>query len=204
MFRRVVFAGLLSTSLVACATAPVARQAAAPSDCSLEETGGVRNLCHELVIPAPREEVWRLFASTQGLSSWLAPVAAIDLQIGGTWESSYRRDARLGDPGNIRNRILSYNPQRMLSIAVDNAPPGFPEPELVRNVWTVIEFEPVGRTRTRVRVSMLGYREGAGYDRLYAMFKMGNAETLTSLHGRVMTGPTDWETPRNETKAAHP
>lgn len=145
-----------------------------------------------------------MFASTEGLASWLAPVAAIDLRIGGIWESSYRRDARLGDPGNIRNRILSYDPQRMLSIAVDSAPPGFPEPELVRSVWTVIELEPVGRTRTRVRVSMLGYGEGAGYDRLYTMFRAGNAETLTSLHGRVTTGPTDWETPPAEPNASHP
>lgn len=190
--------------LIAGASTAMAKSGAAPGDCSRVETDGVRTLCHELIIPAPQEEVWSLFASTQGLASWLAPVAAIDLRIGGIWESSYSRDARLGDPGNIRNRVLSYNPQRMLSIAVDSAPPEFPEPELVRTVWTVIEFEPVGRTRTRVRVSMLGYREGAGYDRLYGMFRMGNAETLKSLYARVATGPTNWGAPRIDTKAAKP
>lgn len=204
MIRNAVAAALVVAGLLVGASPATARPVSAPGDCSRQEADAARTLCHELVIPAPVEEVWRLFASTEGLASWVAPVAAIDFRIGGVWESSYRRDARLGDPGNIRNRILSYNPQRMLSIAVESAPTGFPEPELVRTVWTVIDFEPVGHKRTRVRVSMLGYHDGAGYDRLYALFKMGNAETLKSLHARVTNGPVDWSMPRTESNAARP
>lgn len=204
MWRGAVFVALVWSGLVMCVTTAAARQVAAPIDCSRVETGGARTLCHEQVVPAPLEEVWRLFASTEGLASWVAPVAAIELRIGGFWESSYRADARLGDPGNIRNRILSYYPEKMLSIAVDSAPPGFPEPELVRTVWTVIEFEQVGRSRTRVRVSMLGYLEGAGYERLYSMFRVGNAETLKALHTRVVTGPTDWAKARAPANSARP
>lgn len=200
MFRGVFLAACAWIGLAFCTSLAAARQDTAPYDCSYVAADGARTLCHEMVMPAPPAEVWPLFATTEGLASWLAPVAAIDLRIGGLWESSYRPDARIGDPGNIHNRILSHNPEKMLSIAVDRAPPGFPEPELVRTVWTVIDFEAIGRSRTRVRVSMIGYRQGEGYDRLYAMFKAGNAQTLQALHARVVGGPTDWAQRLNDSK----
>ena len=162
-------------------------------DCSRTEASGLRTICKEAVVPAPPSTVWPLLSTTEGLRSWAAPVAAIDLRIGGTWETSYRRDARLGDPGNIRNRVLSFLPEHMLSIVVDSAPAGFPEPILVRTIWTVIELEPVRDEQTRVRVSMTGYGAGSGYDALYALFEQGNALTLSKLRERVVTGrPANW------------
>lgn len=161
--------------------------------CSQRERDGTRTLCHETVVPASTDTVWRLFSTTDGLSSWVAPVAAIDLRVGGIWEASYRADAKPGDRDNIRNRVLSYLPQRMLSIAVDTPPPGFPHPELVQTVWTVIELEPAGKGQTRVRVSMLGYGESTEFDELYALFDHGNALTLCKLDERVRSGRTSWQ-----------
>lgn len=184
---------IVAAVLLCLAPSAHAQDPSAVASCSHVESDGARTLCHEAVLPAPPDEVWRLFSTTEGLSSWVAPVAAIDLRIGGIWEASYRMDAHLGDQGNIRNRVLSYLPQRMLSIAVDSAPPGFPHPELIQRVWTVIELEPAGEGRTRVRVSMLGYGEGADYDELYAMFDQGNALTLRKLAERVRNGRTNWQ-----------
>lgn len=204
MVRRSIILFSLAAGLASCATAAAAKQEPVPTDCSHTETDGTRTLCFELVVPAAQAEIWRLFTSTEGLGTWVAPVAAIDLRIGGIWEASYRPDARIGDPGNIRNRVLSYVPMRMLSIAVDRAPPDFPDPELVRTVWTVMEFERAGKSQTRVRVSMLGYRDGADYDRLFDRFKSGNAFTLKALHARVVEGPTDWAAAYAAPKAAKP
>ena len=174
---------------------PAFAETAAPrvSDCSRQDADGGRALCHELIVAAPADDVWRLFASTEGLQSWVAPLAIMDLRVGGAWETSYRPGARVGDAANIRNRVLSFLPERMLSIAVDRAPEGFPEADLVRDLWTVIEFEAVDAAQTRVRVSMLGYGEGEGYDVLYSFFSQGNAMTLQMLQRRVVTGPTDWD-----------
>lgn len=160
--------------------------------CARIEANGMRTLCHEVVVAASTDEVWQLFASTAGMQTWLAPLAIMDLRIGGAWETSYRADARAGDPGNIRNRVLSFVPGRMLSIAVDRAPDGFPEPERVRDLWTVIEFEAVDASHTRVRVSMLGFADDPGYDRLHQFFQAGNALTLHMLEQRIAEGPTDW------------
>ena len=165
---------------------------AAPADCSRTEVSGERTLCHEAVINAPVAEVWRLFATSEGLSSWLAPVAAIDLREGGMWESAYDRAARIGDAGNIRNRVVAFTPERLLVIQVASAPPNFPHADLVGELVTLIAFEPVDATHTRVRVSMLGYRAGEGFDALYRHFDWGNAYTLDALAARVANGPTDW------------
>lgn len=204
MFKRAFLAGIVAAGLVSQAAEAVAKQGPVPIDCSYTEADGTRTLCFELVVPAAQAEIWRLFTTTDGLGSWVAPVAAIDLRIGGIWEASYRPDGRIGDPANIRNRVLSYVPLRMLSIAVDSAPPDFPEADLARSVWTVLEFEPAGQTKTRVRVSMLGYRNGEGFERLYARFSSGNSLTLKALHTRVVSGPTDWAAAYAAPKAAQP
>lgn len=160
--------------------------------CSRVERNGARTLCHEIVVSAPREAVWALFSTSEGLSTWIAPYVALDLRIGGLWEASYRVGAHAGDAANIRNRVLSYAPGRMLSIQVERAPPGFPHADLVAGTWSVIELQDEGSGATRVRVSGMGYGAGDGFDELYAFFERGNAWTLEQLQARVLNGPTDW------------
>jgi uncharacterized protein YndB with AHSA1/START domain len=177
---------------LALAGAAAAEENAAVTPCSRTEPDATRTLCHEIIVPAARAEVWRLWSTSEGLASWAAPLAAIDLRIGGLWEASYQPDARLGDPGNIQNRVLSYAPGAMLSIQIAAAPPGFPHVDLARRTWTVIDLESINAAHTRVRVSTFGYGEGAGFDQLYAMFDTGNAWSLRKLHERVTGGPADW------------
>ena len=171
----VIFLAFLGATSPAMAAEPV-------TACSRVEAGGVRTLCHEIVVPASTEVVWALWATSPGLSSWAAPLVGIDLRVGGLWEASYRPGARLGDDANIRNRVLAYVPEQMLTIAVDRAPPGFAHADLVRTLRTVIELEPAGANATRVRVTMTGYGAGEGYDALYREFERGNAWTLGKLH----------------------
>lgn len=159
--------------------------------CSGADAAGVRMLCHEALIDAPVGEVWRLWATSEGLASWAAPVAAIELVAGGVFESSYELNGRIGAPGNIKNRIVAFTPERLLVLQVAEAPPGFPHGDAVRELTTVIELEPVGQ-QTRVRVSMFGYREGAAFDALYRHFDWGNAWSLGKLEERVTHGPIDW------------
>lgn len=184
--RATILAASLAFALASAAAA------AEPVACSRTEPDGVRTLCHEIVVAAPRSEVWALWSTTPGLSSWVAPLAAIDLRIGGLWEASYTPGARLGAPGNIRNRVLSFVPEEMLSIRVDAAPPGFAHAELVKTLWTVVELESVDAAHTRVRVSMAGYGAGSGFDALHAQFDRGNASTLRMLARRIDDGPVDW------------
>jgi uncharacterized protein YndB with AHSA1/START domain len=161
-------------------------------DTSYDAPDGTRVLRQSLVIPATLEEVWTLLTTSDGLQTWAAPFARIDFKLGGIWESSYRLDANAGDPANIRNRVLAYQPLRMIAIQAIQAPPGFPHPELLPTLWSVIELEPMADRQVRVTVSGIGYRDRPDYAKIYHHFELGNAWTLKQLYKRSTERPTDW------------
>ncbi len=169
-----------------------AQAAAGVTDCSRSEPGDQRVLCHEIVVPASSSEVWRLLSTSEGFSSWAAPVVAIDLRPGGIIETSYDVNARIGDAGNIRNQIVALEPERRLAMQIASAPPGFPHAVEARELATSIELEALSASQTRVRVLMSGYRDGEEFDALHAFFARGNAWTLEKLRERVVNGPVDW------------
>jgi uncharacterized protein YndB with AHSA1/START domain len=154
--------------------------------------GGERVLCHEIVVAAPTAEVWRLIATSEGLRTWVAPVVAIELRVGGAFESSYDRNARIGDPGNIHDRVVAFAPGELLVLQIAQAPPGFLHGDEARELTTVMAVEAVDDAHTRLRVSMLGFRESEAFDALFAFFDRGNAWTLQKLNERVVGGPIDW------------
>jgi uncharacterized protein YndB with AHSA1/START domain len=153
---------------------------------------GTRVLRHASEVPASVAEVWEALTTTDGVRSWAVPVAEVDFRLGGIWESSYRLDGRIGDERNIRNRFISYLPLKMVSIQAVQAPPGFPHADLLPELFTVIELEELATDRTRVTISMVGYREGEGYDVLFRHFDSGNAWSLEQLRKRFAEGPIDW------------
>jgi len=82
-------------------------------------------LVQEAIVNAPVQEVWRLFTTSDGLMSWMVARADIDLRVGGLMRTRYAADGPLGDDKTIVNRILSYEPERMLSLQVHAPPPTF-------------------------------------------------------------------------------
>jgi hypothetical protein len=73
--------------------APVAAETSVPLNCARVEASLERTLCHELVLPAPAAEVWRLMSTSEGWRAWAAPVAEIDLRSG---DCLRRRIVRMG------------------------------------------------------------------------------------------------------------
>ena len=155
--------------------------------------GGERVLRHEGVLAAPLEEVWKTFTTADGLRTFLAPVVALDFRIGGKWEVSADPHGQLGDPGNIVNEVISFLPLSMISVRVARPPSTFRHPEIVTQVWTVYQFERVGADRTRLTVSMAGWKTGTDWDETYAFFERGNAYTMAQLQKRFTDGPKRWQ-----------
>jgi uncharacterized protein YndB with AHSA1/START domain len=155
---------------------------------------GSRVLQHTIVVPASLREVWDAFTTEDGVRSWAVPVARVDFRLGGIWESSYKLDSQIGDPGNIQNRFLSFLPLRMISMQAIAAPPSFPHQELLPEIFTVIELEEQEEPHgVRVTVSMVGYKSGEGYDVIYRHFERGNPWSLQKLYQRFVDGPVDWQ-----------
>ena len=142
---------------------------------------GQRVLRHDVLVAAPPEKVYEAWTTSEGLMSFAAPFVLIDMNAR-TWEASYGPEPKAGDPKNIRNEIVAYVPNAMLAIRIVNTPPNFPHPELAKRLHTVIELVPIADPNTtRVRVSMLPYGTGEEWDKVYELFRRGNAFVLKRL-----------------------
>ena len=149
--------------------------------CGSARAQAVGPIAHEGVVEAPLSDVWDAFTTSEGLRSWLAPHAEIDLRVGGLMRTNYNPQGQLGDPQTIENAILSFEPQRMISIKVAKAPANFPFPNAVQQMWTVLYFAPAGASRTTVREVSLGFSSDPESQRMRAFFNQGNATTLSQL-----------------------
>jgi uncharacterized protein YndB with AHSA1/START domain len=136
-------------------------------------------IVHEGAVAAPVAQVWQAFSTSEGLRSWLAPHAEIDMKVGGLMRTNY--NAPLDDPRTIENTVISFEPERMLSIRVSKAPANFPFPNAVRQMWTVIYFAEDDAGRTSVRIVGLGFDASPESQRMRTFFNQGNAATLSQV-----------------------
>jgi uncharacterized protein YndB with AHSA1/START domain len=144
----------------------------------------VSPVVHEGIVEAPLDAVWAAWTTSAGLQSWMAPHAEIDLRVGGRMRANYNAQGTLGDPQTIENTVLSFDPQRMLSIKVARSPAGFPFPNAIQRMWSIIYLEAVAPGRTRVREVSLGFETDEESQKMRAFFNQGNATTLHQLQRR--------------------
>jgi uncharacterized protein YndB with AHSA1/START domain len=140
-----------------------------------------QQLVTEAIINAPVTEVWRLFTTKEGMESWMVAHAEIELKVGGLMRTHYDPKGELGDPKTIVNQILSFEPERMLSLKVYQAPVDFPLPEVVKDMWTVIYFQPLEPGMTNVRIVGMGFTDEPDSQKLKEFFREGNGWTLEQL-----------------------
>lgn len=152
---------------------------------------GSRTLTHELVVPAPPEQVYAAFASAQGWRSWAVPHAWTAAGDPDLLETSYGAAAKPGDPGNIQQRFVLRVPSRLIAFRTVQTPPRFPHAAEFKQVTSIVELEPEG-SGTRVRLSGIGYPAGVAGDTLLGFFREGNRTSLEQLRARFVSGPVDW------------
>jgi uncharacterized protein YndB with AHSA1/START domain len=144
-----------------------------------------KRLDFEVLVPASQEEVWKAFTTKEGLESWIAPSARVELSVGGIWEVGYQG----AQPGG--GTVLSFLPNEMLSLHA-MAPEWFPTVRKERTI-AVFFFDRVGERQTRVRLSQVGWKEGEEWDKAFAYLSQGNATLLNMLAKRFTNGPADWK-----------
>jgi uncharacterized protein YndB with AHSA1/START domain len=162
-------------------------------DQSFKDGSGHRVLQIMTVVNASLDDTWKAFTTDDGFKRWAVPVTHITLGNDGMMESSYAITSKIGDPDNIKNRIVAYLPQKLIVLQNAHVPNGAPfDPVLIASIRTIITMEPVDATHTRVTEAQVGYGEGAGYDDMYKHFRDGNAYALHALAQSFISGPVDW------------
>lgn len=152
---------------------------------------GDNRLVHEGVVAAPVKDVWAAFTTKEGQESWMVAHSEIELKVGGLMRTHYDPNGTIGDSKTIENMIISYEPERMLSLRVTKAPEGFPFPNAVLSMWTVIYFEAASPRTTRVRFVGLGFGSDEESVKMRAFFDRGNAYTLKKLRERFALKKSD-------------
>jgi len=144
-----------------------------------------KRLDFAVTVPAGVDQVWDAFTTVPGLTSWLAPQAAVDPQPGGKWEVSF-------GPGSSTagGTIVLVQPKSLLAIAA-MAPEQFPTVRRERTT-AVFLFEPAGPNATTVRLAQTGWKQGEEWDKAYAYLAGGNAQLLEMLYHRFAVGPMAW------------
>lgn len=153
---------------------------------------GDRILRAEMDIPAPVEQVWRAWTTEEGIRSFFAPAARVDLRVDGLYDIVFDPSR----PGQTAEgmRILAVEPPRRFAFTW-SAPPTLPQARAQRTM-VIIELAPFGSGGTRLRFTHLGWGDGGEWDAAYTYFERAwAAVVLPNLKHRFEKGPIDWSAP---------
>jgi uncharacterized protein YndB with AHSA1/START domain len=150
-------------------------------------------LDYELVLPAPRDEVWRAFTTPDGLTQWLAPRARVEAVVGGPYELFWAPpEAPPESNSTLGCRVLSVDPPRLLRFTwrgsdevadVMNAP-GAPVTEVTVALTPALDG-------TRLRLTHAGWGEVADWARARAWFDAAWTNALRALRAHLGGGGRD-------------
>ncbi len=136
-------------------------------------------------IHAPVAAVWKIWTSGEGYKTLGVAKAEVDLRIGGLIRSHYRASGVLGDVETIENRILAYEPGRMIAIRIERPPQSFPFREAWKKTWTVITLTDLGDGRTHLRIASMGFGADEESLAMRRFFEAGNAYTWKMIQKRL-------------------
>jgi uncharacterized protein YndB with AHSA1/START domain len=135
----------------------------------------------EGIVDAPADEVWKVWTTSEGYRKLGPELADVDFRVGGLIRSKYRAVGTLDDEDAIVNRIMAYEPKRMIAIQIARPPAKFPFKDAWKSMWTVVSLTPEGPGRTHVRVASLGFGADEESQQMRAFFERGNAATIEVL-----------------------
>jgi len=136
---------------------------------------------NEGVVNAPVEDVWKVWTTSEGYKALGVALADVDFRIGGLIRSRYSANGTLGDAETIQNRILAYEPMRMIAIRIDKPPASFPFKEAWKNTWTVVTLTPLADGRTHIRGASMGFGSDPESVAMRRFFERGNGDTIRML-----------------------
>ena len=132
-------------------------------------------------INAPLAEVWSLFTSADGLRRAGAAEAEVDLNVGGVIRTHNDPRGKLGDANTTTQRILAFDPERMLALRLEQAPSNLPGRGAIGDAWTVMYFAAAGEAMTHIRIVGLGYDDDPASQALRQHLEATHRTILTRL-----------------------
>jgi len=145
-------------------------------------TFGEKALQFTMVVPTSRIEAWKLFTTDKGLEKWIAPVVKTNIKIGGWIKTNYDKTKTTDDSTAIQLDIINYLENEMLTLKVnlnDNFPQEAKNED--KNLQEIIQFVDIGKGKTKIISTMVGWGQGSHWDKAYTFFEKGNEWTYKEL-----------------------
>jgi uncharacterized protein YndB with AHSA1/START domain len=146
-----------------------------------------------VVVPAPVDRVWEAWTTTEGVTTFFAPKASVELAVFGDYEMYFAPDQPKGLQGGEGCKILSFITGEMLSFTW-NAPPSMPTVRKART-WVVLHFYPHESNHTRITLTHVGWQMGEEWQKALQYFNKAWEVVLGRLQYRFQKGPIDWKKP---------
>lgn len=158
------------------------------------EKGGtiVRTLEKTVEVKASLAEVWWAWSTREGVRTFFAPDARVELRPLGPYEIHFAPDAPAGQKGGDGCRVLSYVPMQLLAFEW-NFPPSIPSLRASgASTWVVVEMGERAPGTVKVRLRQLGWQAGEDWEKGFAYFDRAWGVVLERLQKRFATGPVEW------------
>lgn len=173
---------VFAAALLAATTALAASPKVALKDESFKDADGHRVLRESVIVDASLDAAWKAFATTDGFTRWAVSSGEVTPGNGGAMEFGFGKNFKPGDPTNVLNRIDIYLPDQMIAWHNEHVPAGGPmDPETFGKVRSVIAFDAIDATHTKVTQTVIGFGDDAKFDALYQHLRGGNAAYLAML-----------------------
>jgi len=150
-----------------------------------------RSIQKEVVVKAPPEAVWKSWTTPDGIVSFFAPEAVLDIKPDGLFDIHMNPYAEPGLRGADNMRVMGVQENRMLTFTW-NAPPHLAEARAQRT-FVIVRLAPEGAGETRVRLTHIGWGDGGQWDQAYAYFDRAWGNVLANLQRAHTEGPVDWK-----------
>ena len=150
-----------------------------------------RAIDEKITVKANVDEVWKAWTTTEGIKTFFAPDAKVELRVDGPFEIYMNPFAAVGMKGADEMRIVGFQDKKMLTFTW-NAPPSLPEARKQRTV-VIVRFISRGDVLTDVTLHHVGWGEGGEWDKAYDYFGRAWPNVLKNLQKRFDSGPVDWK-----------
>ena len=150
-----------------------------------------RAIDEKITVKANVDEVWKAWTTTEGIKTFFAPDAKVELRVDGPFEIYMNPFAAAGMKGADEMRIIGFQDKKMLSFTW-NAPPSLPEARKQRTV-VIVRFISRGDALTDVTLHHIGWGEGGEWDKAFDYFSKAWPSVLKNLKKRFDDGPVDWK-----------
>ena len=150
-----------------------------------------RAIDEKITVKANVDDVWKAWTTTEGVKTFFAPDAKVELRVNGLFEIYMNPFAEPGMKGADDMRITGFQEKKMLTFTW-NAPPSLPEVRKQRT-FVIVRFVSRGDVLTDVTLHHVGWGEGGEWDKAYDYFGKAWPSVMKNLKKRFDDGPVDWK-----------